>query len=162
MQHETPDSGFRRNDEISAIWENRKTLCTAGAVGGNQALTKTYVCPVCGARYDAYEEEMTDVNIATELLGDANDDGFDTAIIISGDGDWSGTVSAIRRRYPTKRMIVAFPPTACPSNCLRRQSHRSPSGAARVSGSLLPERIQKPDGFAVQQAAVAELNLPIA
>ena len=26
LQHETLDSGFRRNDEISAIWENRKTL----------------------------------------------------------------------------------------------------------------------------------------
>ena len=26
LQHETLDSGESRNDEISAIWENRKTL----------------------------------------------------------------------------------------------------------------------------------------
>ena len=67
-------------------------------------------CRHCGATWTRYEEKMTDVNIAVELLGDAQDDTFDTAIIISGDGDLSSPVQAVRRRYPDKRVIIAFPP----------------------------------------------------
>lgn len=48
----------------------------------------------------SYEEKMTDVNIAVELLGDAQDDAFDTAIIISGDSDLTPPVRATLSRYP--------------------------------------------------------------
>ena len=53
---------------------------------------------------------MTDVNIAVELLGDAQDDVFDTAMVVSGDSDLYGPIEAVRRRYPHKRVVVAFPP----------------------------------------------------
>ena len=53
---------------------------------------------------------MTDVNVAVELLGDAQDDTFDTAIIVSGDSDLSGPVRAVRQKYPGKRVVIAFPP----------------------------------------------------
>ena len=53
---------------------------------------------------------MTDVNIAVELLGDAQDDAFDTAIIISGDSDLTPPVRATLERYPGKRVIVASLP----------------------------------------------------
>ena len=53
---------------------------------------------------------MTDVNIAVELLGDAQDDIFDTALVVSGDSDLYGPIETVRRRYPHKRVVVAFPP----------------------------------------------------
>ena len=53
---------------------------------------------------------MTDVNVAVEMIGDAHDDVFDTAIIVSGDGDLTGPLSAIRRRHPGKRVVAAFLP----------------------------------------------------
>ncbi len=53
---------------------------------------------------------MTDVNIAVELLLDATDDKFDTAIIVSGDSDLTPPISAVLKRFPEKRVIVAFPP----------------------------------------------------
>ena len=56
-----------------------------------------------------YEEKMTDVNIAVELLCDAQANLFDTAILISGDSDLTGAVLAARERYG-KRVLVAFPP----------------------------------------------------
>ena len=56
-------------------------------------------CPRCGATRQTYEEKMTDVNIAVELLGDVQDDAFDTAIIISGDGDLASPVRAVGERY---------------------------------------------------------------
>ena len=114
-------------------------------------LIKSYSCPMCGASYDAYEEKMTDVNIATEMLGDANGDIFDTAIIISGDSDLSGPVTAIRERYPQKRVIVAFPPNRT-SFRLRQAANASFTiGRRRIAASLLPERIDKADGFVINK-----------
>ncbi|HLT63388.1 MAG TPA: NYN domain-containing protein [Pseudohongiella sp.] len=50
-------------------------------------LKKTRECRQCKANWPDYEEKMTDVNIAVQLLADAYDDKFDTAIIISADSD---------------------------------------------------------------------------
>ena len=73
-------------------------------------LPKQRICHGCGTIIRSYEEKMTDVNIAVSLLTDAHDDIFDTAIVISGDSDLSGPIDEVRRRYPRKRVIVAFPP----------------------------------------------------
>ena len=53
---------------------------------------------------------MTEVNIAEEFHSDAQDDAFDAAIIISGDGYLASPVRAISKRHPEKRAVVAFPP----------------------------------------------------
>ncbi len=66
---------------------------------------KAQRCYNCGAIWRAYEEKMTDVNIAVELLGDAKDDAFDVAILVSGDGDAAGPLLEVRKRYPTKRTL---------------------------------------------------------
>lgn len=39
---------------------------------------------------------MTDVNIAIQLLGDAFDDKFDVALVISGDSDLTTPVRRVR------------------------------------------------------------------
>lgn len=89
---------------------------------------------------------MTDVNIAVELLSDAQDNLFDTAIIVSGDSDLVGPVDAVLSRFPNKRMLVAFPPLRF-SKSLRDTA----TGFIRVDqlmlrNSQLPKRIAKPDG----------------
>jgi uncharacterized LabA/DUF88 family protein len=56
------------------------------------------------------QEKKTDVNIATELLCDAHSDAFDTAIVISGDADLVPPIAAIRRLFPQKKVVIAFPP----------------------------------------------------
>ena len=114
-------------------------------------LIKKYICPMCSAQYDTYEEKMTDVNIATELLGDANDDAFDTAIIISGDSDLSGTVTTIRRRYPGKRVIVAFPPNRASKQLRQAATASFTIGRRRFAASQFPEQVQKHDGFIISK-----------
>ena len=73
-------------------------------------LSKPRECRVCGAQWTVYEEKMTDVNIAVRLLVDAQDDVFDTAILISADGDLAGPVETLLDRYEGKRVVVVFPP----------------------------------------------------
>lgn len=73
-------------------------------------LSKPRECRVCGARWTVFEEKMTDANIAVRLLGDAQDDVFDTAILVSADGDLAGPVEAVLSRYAGKRVVAVFPP----------------------------------------------------
>lgn len=50
------------------------------------------------------------MNIAVELLTDAFQDAFDTALRISPDSDLSGPVATVRRLFADKPVVVAFPP----------------------------------------------------
>lgn len=84
-----------------------------------------------------YEEKMTDVNIAVELVCDAHADAFDTAILISGDGDLTSAVQAVQERYG-KRVIVAFPPSRRSNALLRIATGITSIGADTLRGSQLP------------------------
>lgn len=49
-------------------------------------------CKNCNHTYTTFHEKMTDVNIAVEMMADAAQDRFDTALLISADSDllvWS-------------------------------------------------------------------------
>ena len=112
---------------------------------------KDRTCRNCGSRYKGYEEKMTDVNIAIELLGDAYDDRFDTAITISADGDLAGPVAKVRRKYPGKKVIMAFPPDR---NSVRLQ--KLANGFIRLRRdtlrtSQLPSSITGADGLLIRR-----------
>ena len=72
--------------------------------------SKVVHCHSCGHSWKQSEEKKTDINIAVRLLEDAHDDKFDTAILISGDGDLAPAIQSVRSRTPEKRVVVAFPP----------------------------------------------------
>ena len=96
---------------------------------------------------------MTDVNIAVEMLNDAYDDAFDTAMLVSADSDLSAPVEAVRARFPKKRVVVACPPD--------RQSKRLESvasacfriGRKKFHDSQFPDELRKPDGFVLKRPA---------
>ncbi len=94
---------------------------------------------------------MPDVNIAVELLNDAADDAFDTALIVSADSDLTAPVEAVRQRYPRKRVVIACPPD--------RQSKRLESvahayfriGRKKFHDSQFPYEVVKPGGFVLRR-----------
>lgn len=112
-------------------------------------LPKTRTCPQCGASIPAYEEKMTDVNIAVALLNDAQDNLFDTAIVISADSDLSGTISAVRSRYVNKPILVAFPPKRASKELRRVASGSFHIGRDRLRRSQLLDPVVKPDGYTI-------------
>ena len=113
----------------------------------------TRVCKQCGAISQTHEEKMTDVNIATELIGDAYSNEFDVAILISADSDFSGPITAIKRKYPDKLIVVAFPPGRI-SNRLRQVSHVSLTiGRGKIAASQFPDTVIKPNGYSVHKPA---------
>lgn len=64
----------------------------------------------CSCGLTKPKEKETDVRIAVEILCDAYHDLFDTAVLVSGDGDLRPPLAAVRRLFPAKRTVVAFPP----------------------------------------------------
>lgn len=117
--------------------------------GRYQAQVRT--CENCGFTSFISNEKKTDVNIATELLVDAFQDNFDTAILVSADADLTAPVVAIRRLFPSKTIVVAFPP--------KRDSYELRNVAStyyfisehNFHGNLLPDEVKTVSGYILKR-----------
>lgn len=116
-------------------------------------LEKPKQCRQCGAKWMDYEEKMTDVNIAVQMLADAFDDRFDTALLISGDSDLTTPVCKLRAQFPAKRVVVAFPPGRQSFELKKAANATFTIGEANLRQSQLPAQVQRADGFMLQRPA---------
>ena len=112
---------------------------------------KTMQCHHCGSSWAKPEEKMTDVNIATQLVADAYEDRYDTALLVSGDSDLAPPIRLIRSRFPNKRVVVVFPPRRHAVQ-LRSAAHSALHlGADKLRNSLLPDRIEGKNGYVLHR-----------
>ena len=137
-----PDKPVRQNTYLEALG----TLPDLHVHKGYYR-AKEQRCFACGAVWQTYEEKTTDVNIAVELLGDAQDDVFDTAIVVSGDGDLAGPIRAVRQRYPQKRVVVAFPPGRHSAGLRNAATAFFTIGRNALRDSQFPQQVTKADGY---------------
>lgn len=110
-------------------------------------LEKPRQCRNCGATWMDFEEKMTDVNIAVQLLADAFDDRFDTALVVSADSDLTTPVRQVRSRFAHKRIIVAQPPGRHSSELTKAATGYLTVGEDKVRQSQLPPIVTRQDGF---------------
>ncbi len=110
-------------------------------------------CRRCGSTWLSHDEKMTDVNIATELLTDAFDDRFDTALLVTADSDLIRPIEVVRARFPSKRVVLAFPPNRSSERLKQVGSAYFSIGRDALAASQLPERVAKPDGYVLQRPA---------
>lgn len=107
-------------------------------------------CRKCGYEDFVPNEKMTDVNIAVELLTDAFQDRFDTAIIISADSDLIGPIKALRKLLPHKLILVAFPPKRSSMELQKVANAFFTIGRVKFAHSLFPEEVVKADGYVLK------------
>jgi len=100
-----PHKEFRQKTYISAL----KTLSKVELFYGKYQVND-HICPHCGNVEHIPSEKMTDVNIATQLLSDAFSNNFDVAILVSADSDLYGPINMVRKNFPEKSVVIAFPP----------------------------------------------------
>ena len=141
-----PDKAARQNTFLEALATLRDLQIHYG-----KYMPKMQTCLNCGATWRTYEEKMTDVNIAVELLRDVHDDTFDIAIIVSGDSDLTGPVTAVRNRYSNKQVIVAFPPDRVSKQLRQVATASLVIGRKRLADSLLPDRVTRSDGHVLRR-----------
>lgn len=140
-----PDKPRRQNAYLEAL-----ATLPGLSIHYGYFMPKERRCPECGAVRRSYEEKMTDVNIAVEMLGDAADDAFDTAILVSADSDLVGPVRALRERHG-KRVVAAFPPGR-ESRHLRREADAALTiGRAIIRRNQLPDRLRVADGRTLER-----------
>ena len=96
---------------------------------------------------------MTDVQIATEMLTDAFEDRFDTALLLSADSDLVPPTLAVQRMFPAKRIVVAFPPARSSVELGRAASASFTIGRRKLALSRFPDEVKKPDGYVLRRPA---------
>lgn len=116
-------------------------------------LPKQNECRNCKSVWSAFEEKMTDVNIATEILTDAFRDRFDTALLVSGDSDLVGPIRAVQSLFPLKRVVVAFPPGRHSAQLKAIASGCFQISEARLKQSQFPDQVTKADGYVLNRPA---------
>lgn len=114
-------------------------------------LRKKVKCFSCDRIWNNHEEKMTDVNIATEMLTDAFENKFDTALLISADSDLVPTIKAIKRLFPEKHVIVFFPPSRFSTQLKKVADHQFTIGRRTLSKSQFPDQVIKADGHVLER-----------
>lgn len=92
------------------------------------------------------EEKGSDVNLASHLLLDAHQGGFDQAIIISNDSDLLTPIRFVRREF--KKRVGILNPHRNPSQVLLREADFiRPIRTGPLSASQFPEQLRDSKGL---------------
>ncbi len=136
-----PEKAKRQNEFIEAL----ETLPELSIYYGKYQ-TNDVTCTKCGHVMLKPNEKMTDVNIAVEMLADAFLDSFDVAILISADSDLTGPIRHIRKLFPAKQVIIAFPPSRFSYELTKVANATFPIGRKKFAESIFPDQVTKTDG----------------
>jgi len=141
-----PEKVKRQSTFIEAI----ETLNDLSIYYGKYQMN-TQECRRCGNIWPIPNEKMTDVNISVELLADAFQNSFDTALLISGDSDLTGPIKKIKELFPTKRIVIAFPPETFSFELSKVCDAHFPIGRKKFAASIFEDEIKKKDGFILRK-----------
>ncbi len=111
----------------------------------------TFKCSGCERPNFIPNEKQTDVNIAVQMMADAFQDKFDTAILIGGDSDLVPPITKIRELFPKKRVMACFPPNRSSKQILKAVNGQLHIKEADLKNNLLPDKLEKPDGYIIKR-----------
>ncbi|HET6753366.1 MAG TPA: NYN domain-containing protein [Jiangellaceae bacterium] len=132
-----------------AYWYALEAQCRRITIELGRFQQKSVTCRSCRNTWLSYEEKETDVAIAVGLVEDAASRRFDTALVVSADGDLCPAVRAVQRIHPSAKVVAAFPP-ARRSDELRNAVDASFTIAERkLQRALLPDKVVGPGGKVV-------------
>lgn len=107
-------------------------------------------CPACKTRYTTFEEKQTDVNIALQLFHLAIRDGYDRAVIISGDTDLIPAIKAVRATFPSKQIGVIVPIGRSSEDLKKHSDFRFKMRERHLASSRFPDTITLADGSTLE------------
>lgn len=108
-------------------------------------------CKRCGNIWPSYNEKMTDVNIATQMIIDAYQDKYDMAMLISGDSDLVPPIRAIHENFKQKRVFVAFPPKRFNNSVALVAKGSLTIGRKKLVDSQFSDDVKKNDGYTLRK-----------
>ncbi len=105
-----------------------------------------HTCNHCNKKSDFLVEKMTDVAIAVEMVADAYDNHYDTALLISADRDLAPAARRIKCAPLNKQIKLRFPPRRTCSNLIEIAHSYATIGEDTLRTSLLPLEITMNSG----------------
>jgi uncharacterized LabA/DUF88 family protein len=134
--------GHKKKQRQNAYLDAVRTLPRAKVILGRFEPEKKE-CDKCKHPNLHPQEKKTDVNIATNLICDALNDLYETAILVTGDSDIVPAIQAVRKLKPNKRVIVAFPPNRYSKELEDATHHKIRIWEPLLRKSGLPEIIKR-------------------
>jgi hypothetical protein len=139
----------QRRDRMQAL------MAYEGALGarGVRCLMGHFVvhgdhCHACGHQWMDATEKQSDVNLALSIAADAAADRFDTAYIVTTDGDHAATTRFLHESYPRKRIVSVAPPGRGHNRQLLEWVHaRTEIEIGMLERCGLPERVLTRSGY---------------
>jgi uncharacterized LabA/DUF88 family protein len=107
---------FSENNECKLHWQTiyLKALSTFDNLeiikGRHQLIPAATECDGCRYSYNKYEEKLTDVNIACEMIDDAYHQNCDIIALLSADSDLKPAVEKVFKLFPNIKILAMFPP----------------------------------------------------
>jgi NYN domain-containing protein len=141
-----PNEQKRQNTYLEALETLKNVEIQYGKFTSDQ-----WECFRCHRRYPIYHEKQTDVNLAVSLIGDAQEDYFDDAIIISADSDQARTMEYVRKTYPYKMVTIGFPPGRSSADLSPLPNKVLHLGSTHFSSTQLPEELPSKTGFVLKR-----------
>ena len=130
------DNAFRHKNYIKALrWARVDTVA-------GRFLEKRVRCHLCGRFYKTHEEKRTDVNIALKMLGDAIDDLYDKALVLSADSDLIPAIQAVHKYAPEKKVGIMFPIGRNNNDLKREADFRIKMPQSLLRACQFPEKIR--------------------
>jgi uncharacterized LabA/DUF88 family protein len=105
-------------------------------------MDKEVRCHLCQGWYMTHEEKRTDVNIALKILGDAIDDLYDKALILSADSDLMPAIQAVHKYAPGKTVGVMLPIGRANNDLVREADFRIKMPQKLLQESQFPDNIR--------------------
>jgi uncharacterized LabA/DUF88 family protein len=107
---------------------------------------KDRLCRLCNRSYRTFEEKQTDVNIALRLFQIAVLDGYDKAIVVSGDSDLLPSIKAVQITFPAKQIGVIVPIGRASEELIREADFHYKMKEKHLHSSRYPNEIRLRDG----------------
>ena len=92
---------------------------------------------------------MTDSNIAVNMLMDAYQDKYDTALLVSGDSDLVPIVKAVKIVSMNKQTMIAFPPKRQSFDLRMNADSYLKIWESKLKKSQFPNVVKKSDGYSL-------------
>jgi uncharacterized LabA/DUF88 family protein len=113
----------------------------------------TRTCRVCGQGYSTYEEKLTDVNLAIDLLRLAHLDRYDKALLVTGDSDIAPAIEAVKQTFPHKQVAVVIPVSRRAEHLKQVADSFHKMKVHHLERSQFPDEVTLPDGSVVRRPA---------
>ncbi len=104
-------------------------------------------CHHCHRIFQTHNEKKSDVNLSVEMLADAFQDKFDIAFLVSADADLSAPISKVHSLFPSKTIVIAFPPERSSFELRGLASKVIPIGRGVIASSQFPDQVKTARGY---------------